>query len=143
MLEFFKVFLRGLICTILLPVILLVWVLYGVYCFISFIIVFIKATILFFKGDSYKNDLKEDAEAKKMLQEKQQAAENAQNMMAAMYQTAMAQIQAQNMMQNGTISQVKPSSNSQEESFESDEEMESEDNFDEQEKEESNDGESY
>lgn len=101
MLEFLKVFLRGIICTILLPFIVLVWVLYGVYCLITFIVMFIKATILFFKGDSLNNDMKEDVEAKKMLDEKEQAAVNAQNMMNAMYQTAMAQVQAQQMMQNG------------------------------------------
>lgn len=106
MFEFLKVFLRGIVCTILLPIILLIWVLYGVYCLVTFVVMFINATILFFKGDSFKNDLKEDAEAKKMLEEKQRAAENAQNMMTAMYQTAMAQMQAQTMMQNGIMPHV-------------------------------------
>lgn len=99
MLSFFKVLLRGVVCTVLLPVILLVWVLYGVYCLVLFVLMFVKGVIGFFKGESIKGEMKEDIEAKRMLLEKQQAQENAQQMMSMMYQNAMAQMQAQQPMQ--------------------------------------------
>ena len=67
MLSFLKVFARGIICTVLLPVILLVWVLYGVYCLIAFMVVFVKNIILFFAGENPAGDMKEDIEAKKIL----------------------------------------------------------------------------
>lgn len=103
MLSFFKVLLRGIVCTVLLPVILLVWVLYGIYCLILFVIMFIKSVIGFFKGESFKSEMKEDVEAKRMLLEKQQAQENAQQMMSMMYQNAMAQMQAQQPMQQANF----------------------------------------
>lgn len=103
MLSFFKVLLRGIIVTVLLPLILVVWVLYGVYCLITFIVMFIKSTVLFFMGDSINDELKEDIEAKRMLLEKEQAQSeqqqfysNMNNMLGAMAQQMQQQFQQQN-----------------------------------------------
>lgn len=98
MLNFFKVFGRGVITTVLLPLILLVWVLYGVYCLIVFIVMFIKSTVLFFMGDSIKADLPEDVEAKRILLENEQAQSNQQQFYSNMNTVlgAMAQQMQQN-----------------------------------------------
>ncbi|MBQ0008884.1 MAG: hypothetical protein KBS97_01210 [Firmicutes bacterium] len=93
MLGFLKVFARGIICTVLLPVILLVWVLYGVYCLITFLVMFVKSVILFFAGDSASGEMKEDIEAKKILLEKEQAQIEQAQVVNMMYQTLSAQQQ--------------------------------------------------
>lgn len=95
MVGFLKVFLRGIIITVLLPLILLVWVLYGIYCLIAFLIMLIKSMISFFAGNNATGEMKEDIEARRMLLEKEQAQEQATQMMSAMYQNAMAQMQNQ------------------------------------------------
>lgn len=100
--EFFRTVLRGLAYTLLLPFILVIWVLYGVYCLLGFTFMFIKALILFFMGDSISNEMKEDIEARRIVLEKEQAQaeqqEKQQEMTNAMYQTAMAQAQMTTMM---------------------------------------------
>ena len=73
MLSFLKVFARGIICTVLLPVILLVWVLYGVYCLVAFLVMFVKSVILFFAGDDAAGELPEDKQAKIILMKREQA----------------------------------------------------------------------
>lgn len=93
MLSFLKVFARGVICTVLLPVILLVWVLYGVYCLIAFMVVFVKNVILFFAGENPTGDMKEDIEAKKILAEKERAQVEQAQVMSMMYQNMAAQQQ--------------------------------------------------
>lgn len=98
MVQFFKVFGRGVLYTVLLPFILVVWVLYGVYCLIIFIIMFIKSLIGFFKGESVTGETKEDQAARKMILEQEQAQQNATQMMSAMYQNVLAQAQAQQTM---------------------------------------------
>lgn len=102
MAEFFKTVLRGLIYTLLLPFILLIWGGYGVYCLLGFTFMFIKAVILFFKGDSISGEMKEDVEARRIVLEKEQAQAEQQaqqqEMTNAMYQTAMAQAQMTTMM---------------------------------------------
>ena len=103
MLGFFKVLLRGIICTILLPLILLVWVLYGVYCLITFVVVFVKNVILFFAGDSASGDMKEDLEAKRILLEREQAQADTAQMMNTMFQNTVAQMQQQQMMQQNIV----------------------------------------
>lgn len=64
---------------------------------------FIRSVIAFFKGESFSGDLKEDIEAKRIVLEKQQAQENAQQMMSMMYQNAMAQMQSQQPMQQANF----------------------------------------
>lgn len=86
MLGFLKVFARGIICTVLLPLILLVWVLYGVYCLVLFLVMFIKAVISFFAGNNGKGEMKEDIEAKKILEQKAQVEVEQAQVINMMYQ---------------------------------------------------------
>lgn len=107
MLGFLKVFARGIICTILLPFILLIWVLYGVYCLVMFFVVLIKSIILFFAGENAAGDLKEDIEAKRILLEKEQSQVEQAQVMNMMYQNMAAQQQMfnQQMMQQQAMPQ--------------------------------------
>ena len=91
MLQFLKVFGRGVLVTILLPVILLVWVLYGVYCIGVFIVMFFKGVVDYFKGKTFNADLPEDIEARRMLLEREKQNEQAKDALSMMYQNAMAQ----------------------------------------------------
>ena len=91
MLSFLKVFARGIIVTILLPIILLVLALYFVYCLFLFIFMFFKGSIDFFKGRTLDTDLPEDLEAKRIVLEKEKADHQAKEMLNMMYQTTMAQ----------------------------------------------------
>ena len=100
MLSFLKVFVRGIVCTILLPVILLVWVLYGVYCLVAFLVMLVKSIILFFAGDNAAGELPEDIEAKRILLEAEQAKVEEAQAMTMMYQ-GMAAMMQQNGMQPG------------------------------------------
>ena len=93
MLAFLKVFARGIIVTLLLPIILLVLALYGVYCLLLFVFMFFKGVIGYFHGDSFSADLPEDAQAKRMLLEDERNAERAKEMLNVMYQNHMAQQQ--------------------------------------------------
>ena len=86
MLGFLKVFVRGIVCTVLLPLILAVWVLYGVYCFFAFIVMFVRSVILFFAGDNPTGELKEDIEAKKILEQKAQMEAEQAQVMSMLYQ---------------------------------------------------------
>lgn len=102
MLGFLKVFARGIICTVLLPLILLVWVLYGVYCLVAFLVMFVKSVILFFAGDNAAGEMKEDIEARKILLEAEQAHAEQAQVMSMMYQNMAAQ---QQMMQQQMMQQ--------------------------------------
>ena len=95
MLKLLKVFARGLIITLLLPVIVLVWVLYAVYCVGLFIFMLVKTTIEYFKGLSFNAELPEDVEARKILLEKEKRDEQAKEMLSSMYESSLAQQQAQ------------------------------------------------
>lgn len=86
MLKLLKVFGRGVLVTVLSPFILLIWVLYGVFCIFLFIFMFIKGTIGYFRGDNIGSDLKEDLEAKRMLLEAEKADDQAKKMLNAMYE---------------------------------------------------------
>ena len=86
MLKLLKVFGRGILVTVLSPLILLIWVLYGVFCIFLFIFMFIKGTIGYFRGDNIGSDLKEDLEAKRMLLEAEKADDQAKKMLNAMYE---------------------------------------------------------
>lgn len=67
MLGFLKVFGKGVLYTILLPFILLILVLYTVYCCFLFIYMLIKSLILWIMGNNLFSETKEDIEAKKIL----------------------------------------------------------------------------
>lgn len=122
MTAFFKVLLRGIIVTVLLPLILVVWVGYGVYCLITFIVMFIKNTIVFFMGGSLNDDMKEDIESKKILLEAEQAKANQEQLINNMNNVfgAMAQ-QMQQFAQQNNIQPQNPTpaiENSQPETIE-------------------------
>ena len=91
MLQFLKVFGRGVLVTVLLPFILLIWVLYGVYCVGVFIVMFFVGVINYFRGIPNTTDTIEDQEAKRMLLEKEKHEEEAKDALSMMYRTAMTQ----------------------------------------------------
>ena len=94
MLKLLKVFVRGIIVTLLLPFILVAWILYGVYCIGLFIFMFVKTTIEYFKGGTFNADLPEDIEARRMVLEKEKRDEQAKEMLSSMYENTIAQQQA-------------------------------------------------
>ena len=71
MIGFLKVFGKGVLYTILFPFIILIWVLFTIYCIGLFMYQFFKSVILWIKGDSPFADTKEDIEAKRVLLERQ------------------------------------------------------------------------
>lgn len=91
MLNLLKVFLRGIFTTLLLPVIILIWVGYGVYCIFVFIFMFFKGVIDYFRGKSFNADLPEDLESRRILLEKEKHDEQAKDMMNMMYQNVFGQ----------------------------------------------------
>ena len=93
MLAFLKVFIRGIVVTLLLPIILLVLVIYGVYCIFLFVFMFFKGVIEYFQGKSFSTDLPEDSEARRQLLEQELTEQRAKEMLNVMYQNHMAQQQ--------------------------------------------------
>ena len=93
MLAFLKVFARGIIVTLLLPIILLVLAVYGVYCLLLFVFMFFKGVIGYFHGDSFSVELPEDSAARRILLEDERNEERAKEMLNVMYQNHMAQQQ--------------------------------------------------
>ena len=91
MLSLLKVFGRGILITLLLPFILLIWVFYGVYCIGLFIFMFFKSTIEYFQGKTFNAELPEDIESKRLLLEKEKSDEQAKEALSMMYQNAMTQ----------------------------------------------------
>ena len=91
MLQFLKVFGRGVLVTVLLPFILLAWVLYGVYCIGVFVVMFFKGVVDYFKGKTFNPELPEDLEARRMVLEKEKQEEQAKDALSMMYQNAMTQ----------------------------------------------------
>ena len=98
MAKLFKLFGKGLLTTILLPFIILVWILYAVFCFVTFIVLFFINVIGFFQGKNGHGELIEDLEAKKILLEKEKTDEQTKQMVNIMYQNALAQAAANNAM---------------------------------------------
>ena len=96
MLSLLKVFLRGIVVTLLSPIILLILVLYGVYCIGLFIFMFFKGVIDYFRGKTFNADLPEDLEARRMLLEKEKQEEQAKDMLNMMYESTMARSQFMN-----------------------------------------------
>lgn len=96
MLSLLKVFLRGIVVTLLSPIILLILVLYGLYCIGLFIFMFFKGVIDYFRGKTFNADLPEDLEARRMLLEKEKQEEQAKDMLNMMYESTMARSQFMN-----------------------------------------------
>ena len=91
MLKLLKVFGRGVLTTVLLPFIVLIWALYGVYCIGIFVFMFFKTTIEYFQGKTFDADLPEDLEARRLLLEQEQKDAQAKDALSMMYQNAMTQ----------------------------------------------------
>ena len=105
MLKLLKVFLRGLVVTLLLPFIVAVWVIYALYCVGLFLFMFVKTTIEYFKGLSFNTDLPEDLEARRIVLEKEKRDEQAKDMLSSMYENSIAQQQANLYNQNEEINE--------------------------------------
>lgn len=88
--SFFKVFLRGIIVTICLPLIVVFLALYTVYLLIAFLIMFIRNAIIFFRGGSIM-DTKQDVEARKILENQNATAENMTEVLTDLMHSAIAQ----------------------------------------------------
>ena len=100
MVKLLKLFAKGLLNTVLLPVYLLVWVLYAIYCMGSFFVMFFVDIIEYFQGKNTTGDLLEDLEAKKIVLEKEKADEQAKEAVNIMYQNALAQAAMNQAVQN-------------------------------------------
>ena len=90
MAKLLKVFVRGLIVTLLLPFIVVAWAGYGVFCIGLFAFMFVKTTIEYFQGKSFNSDLPEDIEARRMVLEAEKREEQAKEMLNVMYQNTVA-----------------------------------------------------
>lgn len=110
MLGFFKVFAYGVVCTILFPLIALVWALFGVYCVILFIILLFRNLIVAIRGGSPFGDTKEDLVAKKILIERQQGQQNNNNpdIKDQLIETLLNTVKAQQQQQQGNAPRVEP-----------------------------------
>lgn len=93
MLSLLKVFGRGVLVTILLPFIVLIWVLYALYCCGSFVYMFFKSLIDFFRGKDFSSEMPEDIESRRIILENEKQSEQAKDMLSAMYQNVMNQQQ--------------------------------------------------
>lgn len=72
MVSILKTFGLGLLCTLLSPLILLVFVLYFIYTFISIIIMFIIDVVRFFKGRSVLDELEIEKKAHQILKSQEE-----------------------------------------------------------------------
>lgn len=84
--DFLKVFVRGIVVTLLLPFIALFLALYAAYLLVVFVIMFFRNTIVFFKGGTVK-ETKEDKIYQITMQQQAQMKQNAADQVAdAMHQ---------------------------------------------------------
>ena len=79
MIQFFKTFGLGVLYVVTLPITLAILAIYAVYCLFVFIYMAIRNVIIFFAGGTPNGDMKEDVEAKRILLERTQKAQPAQN----------------------------------------------------------------
>lgn len=70
---FIKTFLMGILYVVLSPFILALLALFAVFCLIIFLVLGIRALIIFFAGGAPLGDLPEDVKAKKIIMERMQA----------------------------------------------------------------------
>ena len=73
MTGFLKTFGKGVLYVVLLPFIIAFVAIYMVYLLITFFVMLFKNIIMFFMGKSPLGDLKEDKEAKKIIEAKEKA----------------------------------------------------------------------
>lgn len=88
--EFLKVFVRGIVITLLLPVIVAFFALYLVYLVIVYLIMLIRNAIIFFMGGSIM-DMKQDLEAKKVIAQQNNTAQSMSETLAGLMHSAIAQ----------------------------------------------------
>ncbi len=67
MASFFKTFFLGMLITLLLPFIALLFAIFFVYCLIVFIYMSIRSIIIYFAGGRPLGDLPEDVKAKELI----------------------------------------------------------------------------
>lgn len=108
--KLLKTFLKGILTTVMLPIILVVWCLYSVYCLSTFVVMFFINVVEFFRGIDYGGDLIEDLESRKIILEKEQADEKTKQMVNILYQNALNQAaMAQQMQQEqAPVTPVQP-----------------------------------
>lgn len=88
--EFLKVFIRGIVITLLLPVIVAFFALYLVYLVIVYLIMLIRNAIIFFMGGSIM-DMKQDLEAKRIIAQQNNTAQSMSETLAGLMHSAIAQ----------------------------------------------------
>lgn len=66
--DFLKGFGKGILYIFVLPFLIVVLALYGIYGLIAFIVLFFRSIFLFFSGRSLQDDLPEDIRAKEILE---------------------------------------------------------------------------
>lgn len=84
--SFFKTLGTGVLYTLLLPFIVLIWLGYGIYCVAIFIYMFFKSIIVWIKGGTPFGDLPEEVEAKRILINKQEQQNMVNQAILNMYQ---------------------------------------------------------
>lgn len=88
--EFLKVFVRGIVITLLLPVIVAFFALYLVYLVVVYLIMLIRNAIIFFMGGSIM-DMKQDLEAKRVIAQQNNTAQSMSETLAGLMHSAIAQ----------------------------------------------------
>ena len=88
--DFLKVFVRGIVITLLLPVIIAFFALYIVYLVVVYLIMLIRNAIIFFMGGSIM-DTKQDVEARKVIAQENNTAQQMTETLAGLMHTAIAQ----------------------------------------------------
>jgi len=120
--SFFKALLTGVLYTLLLPFILIIWVSYGVYCVFIFIYMFFRTIIVWIKGGTPLGDLPEEVEAKRILIARQDQQDMMNQAIMNMYQNPAQTPVSPNMFQQSTTNVIQQENNeqTQEDDFEKD-----------------------
>ena len=88
--DFLKVFVRGIIITVTLPLIAAFFAIYIVYLAIVYVVMLIRNAVVFFMGGSVM-EMKQDAEAKKVIAQQNSTAQSMSETLAGLMHSAIAQ----------------------------------------------------
>mgnify|MGYP003336338142 CR=1 FL=1 len=88
--DFLKVFVRGIIITLALPLIAAFFALYLVYLCVVYLVMLIRNAIVFFMGGSIM-EMKQDVEAKKIMIQQNNTAQSMTETLADLMHSAIAQ----------------------------------------------------
>lgn len=88
--EFLKVFLRGIVITLLLPVIVAFFAIYLVYLVVVYVVMLFRNAVVFFMGGSIM-DTKQDVEARKLAAQQKETAQTMTETLAGLMHSAIAQ----------------------------------------------------